>query len=270
MTAERTVQALAPCGRAVDIALRAPARPGAVVGGIVFSHGANASPARYRVLLDHWAGAGFAVAAPLHLDSEEHPARLVDDPLRVRRTRLEDFALCARLLCEGGGGLPPVRRHVAAGHSYGALVAQVAGGARLASGEGGCGPAPACVIALSPPPPIPGVIDAQGWSACRAPMLCITGTADVLPGFVDDWRLHLASYEAVGQGFAAVFDGMDHYGNGAFGRLRPGHGDRDARIAALNAMVTAFARAWTAGGPVAARDWAAQDLPGIRCFARPA
>jgi hypothetical protein len=54
-----------------------------------------------------------------------------------------------------------------------------------------------------------------------SPSLTITGTADELPGFIDDWELHKASYEnaPVGQRWLWIGDGVDHYFGGLFGRI---------------------------------------------------
>jgi len=76
------------------------------------------------------------------------------------------------------------------------------------------------VIASSPPGPIPQLFSEDRWSDIAVPMLVVIGTADVLPGFIDDWRLHLRSFEMATRGpaYALVFDNQDHYFGGAFGR----------------------------------------------------
>lgn len=246
MIATSTVRLAASGDRAVDVTICAPLDLPDDPIGIVFSHGANAAPSRYGVLLTHWARAGLVVCAPMHLDSEEHAARIIDNPSKVRRTRVEDFALVSAALARGIAGLPPITRHAAVGHSYGALIAQVAGGAALdPTAEVGSfsGPEPFCVVALSPPPPMPRVIDAAGWSRCVVPMLCVTGTADVMPGFVDDWRQHLVSCDAAPRGVSMVFERMDHYFDGAFGRLRPGDAQRGEAVERLNTGVVGFIHA---------------------------
>lgn len=267
MIGTRTVRLTAGQGRAVDVTICAALDPAPGAVAVVFSHGANAAPSRYGALITAWARAGFVVCAPLHCDSEEHPRRVIDDPLAVRRTRLEDFALVAAMLREGSGGMPPMPGYVAAGHSYGALIAQVAGGAVLEAqaGVSDLTPphAPLCVIALAPPPPMSGLVSVQGWSRCAVPMLCVAGTADEMPGFVDDWRFHLAAFDAAPCGFAMIFHDMDHYFRGAFGRLAPGAGSRESAVAALNAGVAEFMRGWAGGERVSARGWIAGARPGM-------
>lgn len=239
---------LSDTGRPVTLHLVAPIGRDEPCPTIIFSHGANAAPRRYEALLSAWADAGYVVIAPLHVDSEEHRAQADYDRAAGRAARLQDYALACAMV---RGGHVPLRLGVelsgttiAAGHSYGALIAQVAAGARLEGGEhravSGC--MPISVIAISPPPPMPGVIDAQGWATIGVPHLSVTGTCDILPGFVDDWRGHLSAHHALvpGLGTALVFEGMDHYFGGAFGRLSSHASAR--QIGVLNAEVVAFAR----------------------------
>ncbi|HUD30768.1 MAG TPA: hypothetical protein VMQ93_18020 [Novosphingobium sp.] len=91
----------------------------------------------------------------------------------------------------------------------------------------------------------------------------MTGTADTMPGFVDDWRLHLAAFDAAPRAFAMIVDGMDHYFRGAFGRLSPGDGMRDAAVDALNAGVVEFVEGCVGEGGLSAQAWTARTVSGI-------
>lgn len=258
-------------GRSLAVTVYEPPSPCDGCALIVFSHGANAAPSRYRRLLRAWAAAGFLVAAPLHVDSELHPRRDDFDRDQVRTTRVEDVALIA-----GGGALPALLRQrgieigaevVAAGHSYGALIAQVAAGARFQGDQQrpASFAAPgnlAAVVALSPPGPLEGFVTAEDWTGVAAPMLVVTGTTDILPGFVDDWRAHLVSFEsaAAAPAYALVYDNQDHYFNGAFGRPRERLDDRTARaLASLNRNVLSFLSQVLAGEPPGVDAWLALD-----------
>ena len=66
-------------------------------------------------------------------------------------------------------------------------------------------------------------MDGEGWSTLTAPSLTITGTADILPGFVDDWEAHKASHDYAPDGARALWvgEGIDHYFGGVFGRVKP-------------------------------------------------
>jgi pimeloyl-ACP methyl ester carboxylesterase len=184
-------------GRVVPLRLWEPAgRPQALVA---FSHGANSRPDKYDRLCERLAAAGYRVIAPTHADSPDHPGggtipREAGIPMRLADMR----AILAQ-----AGSLPAI----AAGHSYGALIAQMLGGA---------GPTPpervAAVIAWSPPGPFPPAITAQTWASLARPQLVVTGTADTLPIMAPTWDVHRVSFDAA-PGPAALFvgEGVDHY-----------------------------------------------------------
>jgi len=258
----RSIGVTAASGRRVPVDLTHPEAQDAGLPLIVFSHGANAAPDRYRVLLDAWAQAGFVVAAPLHVDSEDHPDRALYDSRAIRAARAEDYeAVDAHFAAPSGV--------IAIGHSYGALIAQMAGGARLIEGQPQIhARKPRAVIALSPPPPMPGTVDATGWSAIDVATLTVTGDRDIMPGFVDKWEQHLAAYHAQNseQAYALLFGGMDHYFNGAFGRLKPGAAV--APVDALNGAILSFARDCLGGNGPTAERWLSASTPGMRATTR--
>ena len=218
--------------RAVPITVFAPSSGGTypLVG---FSHGAFAAPDRYTAMLGPLAAGGFIVVAPMHIDSEE--MGLPEPPSRMEQwnTRNEDMRLALTLSREikdrlTQDGLRVARENATAmGHSFGAVMAQFAGGAR---------PIPTAsnppelrvqnvraVVAYSPPGPIPGRLSSHSWSSLTVPSLTLTGDADLLPGFIDDWTLHKASFESAPAGSAALWtgSGVDHYFGGMFGREKP-------------------------------------------------
>jgi len=184
------------------------------VGAVSFSHGNASSPAHYAALIAPWLSAGYDVWAPLHVDSTEHPDSAAYPGLATWRVRIEDMrAVSARI------AVP----YVVAGHSYGALTALAMGGAEGDLPEGVTGPlrdpAARCVLAFSPPPPIPGLISPEGYAALAVPALIQTGTADLMPGWPEpDWRVHLPAYDCAAPGgdrYLLVLDGVDHDFGGA-------------------------------------------------------
>lgn len=200
---------------------------------IIFSHGNFASPDRYHKLLKPIAAAGYIIIAPTHLDAEILALDPKPIPERIWETRNREVAhlgsipnaLSERL--EQNGITIDRNLTVAMGHSYGALIAQLAAGA-IASDPDGARPNRKlagidALIAFSPPGPLPKTIDAAGWSSIDVPSLTVTGTADILPGFIDDWRLHKAGYDATPEGarWLWVGTGIDHYFGGSFGREKP-------------------------------------------------
>lgn len=196
---------------------------GEPTAAIVFFHGANAAPERYRKLTEIWTDAGYLTVSPLNIDSEVHPARETEDRQRILKTRLVDAVLAVEHARAVGG---PDIALIATGHSYGAYIAQILGGATVIGGRSG---APlgltvpeqlTGVLALSPPPAIDGFSPPGSWTTVARPMLVQTGTTDVSPPFVTEWSQHLDSYRdrALARGWAAVYEDVDHYFNGIYGR----------------------------------------------------
>lgn len=198
---------------------------------VAFSHGANANARKYDELSVRLAAEGHAVAAVLHRDSPDHPSGTAPGREEGWRLRLAEMRAALAHLERRVPGRPMV----AAGHSYGALVAQALGGARTEWADDG-GPVPdprvARILAFSPPGPLPGFVTAGGFARIARPMLVVTGTADVLPVIAPTWEAHRASFEAatVSPRWLWVGDGVDHYFGNRIGR--PERAD-DADQAAL-------------------------------------
>ncbi len=237
--------------REVALTIFAPAQPG-TYPLIAFSHGAFAAPARYRALLEPLAAAGHVVIAPMHIDSEELKRAQPPSQAETWETRNADMALAlappveARALLARHGITLDAQHRVAMGHSYGALIAQLAGGARaVLPGEPAGGrrvPSVDAVVGWSPPGPMEGYMESRGWSLIAVPNLTITGTADVLPGFVDDWRVHKVSYQSAPTGNRALWvgEGVDHYFGGLFGRQRPADTTARAMLERAQASTLGF------------------------------
>jgi alpha-beta hydrolase superfamily lysophospholipase len=184
-------------------------------GTILFSHGAASSPNKYPDLLDAWTRAGYEVWAPLHVDSIEHPDTARYAGFASWTARIEDMRALAQHVA--------ARKVIAAGHSYGALVALTIGGVQAEQPAGVVGPLRIAkvqaVIAFSPPAPVPGLVTAAGYETLAVPALIQTGDRDNPPGTpADAWRLHLIPFEVAAAGghrYALVLAGVDHYFGGA-------------------------------------------------------
>ncbi|MEP0392982.1 MAG: hypothetical protein ABJ205_11355 [Erythrobacter sp.] len=229
---EFTLSAKTLSGRLVPITVFAPLESGRYPLA-VFSHGAFAAPDRYRAMLAPIAAAGFIVVAPMHIDSEDFDDDIPPTQSDIWLTRNADMALAlnppssiTKRLSDGGLTIDQ-ERTVAIGHSYGALVAQLTAGAKAIESADALTDrrnlGVSAVVGWSPPGPMPGVITKQGWSSLAVPALTITGTKDVFPGFVDDWRSHTTSYENGPSGLSSLWvgEGVDHYFGGMFGREKP-------------------------------------------------
>lgn len=212
----------APDGRAIAVSDWRPR--GRERGLILFSHGAASTPHFYEALIGGWVAGGWRVLAPLHVDSAVHPDTARFPGLASWKARIEDM----RALSAHVGKRP----WVAAGHSYGALVALTLGGAAAVPPPGLTGPFGdanvRAVLAFSPPAPTPVLVTAEGYGALGVPALIQTGTRDVPqmpPGMAplppDSWHGHLAAYDAAVPGhdrYALVLEGVDHYFGGAICR----------------------------------------------------
>ncbi len=186
-------------------------------GVILFSHGAASAPWKYESLIADWVKAGFNVHAPLHVDSIDHPQREAYQGMASWKTRLEDMHMLADVYGNSG--------YIAAGHSYGALLALTLGGVEATIPEGYTAAMDdervKLVLAFSPPPALPGLIDKDGFSGLSVPALIQTGTQDNPFGAKEGWQGHLDAYEMAPEGgyrFALVLEGVDHYFGGAICR----------------------------------------------------
>jgi len=252
-TATADAVVTAPSGREVPLTVLWPEARGEYPL-IVFSHGAFAAPERYEAMLRPLAASGYVVIAPMHVDSElfDHGESAAPDPNAAWTMRNEDMALAldapasvSEMLVSDGVTID-VSQTVAMGHSYGALIAQLAGGA-LARDENGVVEDVSvegidAIVAWSPPGPLPDRMDPAGWQSMSAPSMVLTGTADILPGFIDDWRLHAVSYENAPEGTATLWvgEGVDHYFGGVFGRTRPADANSQAMFARAIQQTIAF------------------------------
>lgn len=262
--AERQFTLTGPGGREIRVSEWKPR--GQAKALVLFSHGAASSPRFYEAIFGPWLAAGFHILAPLHVDSIEHP-RTKDFPgLASWKARLEDM----RVLSAHVGKRP----WIAAGHSYGGLVALTMGGAAAIPPEGWSGPLrdanARAVVAFSPPAPIPVLCTAEGYGKVAVPALVQTGTADLLPGMTGEgWRGHLVPYEAAAPGgnrYGLVLEGVDHYFGGAICRYDlPGPKQLD-RLADATRISTLFVDAYGRGdrGAVRRLDALVSDVLPVR------
>lgn len=249
--AERQFTLTGPGGREIRVSEWKPR--GQAKALVLFSHGAASSPRFYEAIFGPWLAAGFHILAPLHVDSIEHP-RTKDFPgLASWKARLEDM----RLLSAHVGKRP----WIAAGHSYGGLVALTMGGAAAVPPEGWSGPLrdanARAVVAFSPPAPIPVLCTAEGYGKVAVSALVQTGTADLLPGMTGEgWRGHLVPYEAAAPGgnrYGLVLEGVDHYFGGAICRYDLPGPKQLNRLADATRISTLFVDAYGRGDKGAVR-----------------
>ena len=225
---------------------------GARRGTILFSHGALSSPSKYPGLIGAWVDAGYDVYAPLHVDSEDHPDTKKYVGFASWRARIEDMRALAQHVTD--------KSYVAAGHSYGALVALTLGGAAALPPEGITGslrdPRVRASVAFSPPAPVPKLIDAAGYATLAVPALIQTGDRDIPPGAsaADGWKGHLLPYDlaaAGGDRYALILQGVDHYFGGAICRHSVAGPIQLAQLKSAAEISTLFIDAYSTNGMAA-------------------
>jgi len=230
LVAVEVVTVPATASRQTTITIYSPARPR---GALLFSHGASGTHGAYLQLISRLTAAGYAVLAPLHVDSRQHPDRARYTLQTSFMERVADVGAAAKLAQDRYPALPMA----AMGHSFGALFAQMQGGALSAFSSRV--PGLKAVVSFSSPGIIRGLVDpATAFTSIAVPTLMITGTADVVPGFTSDWNDHMASHRGApaGDRYALVLQGGDHFVAAA---SNPAHFERaaEAAIAFLDAYV---------------------------------
>lgn len=198
------VELPAPDGRAIDVSVWPAADEQAV---IVFSHGWNSDPARYHRIIKYWTDHGFTVVAPTHTDSLKHPRHAEGDQRSFVMTRIVDLAVVRGYAQASHPGKPMI----AGGHSFGSFNSLMAAGAVSVAGPLG-DPAVKTVIAISTPGVVPGLVNPSTYATVAAPVLIVTGDADLVPGFVTEPRDHRAAFDAspAGDKMLMTFAGGDH------------------------------------------------------------
>ncbi len=181
--------------------------PDKVRGVVLLSTGHGAWPERYDAAASAWRDAGFAVIAPVHVDSMHYPDRANFTMQASFMERIVDQRAASAYAARTWPGKPVV----AAGHSFGTLIALCLGGGlnHIAPFRD---PSVKAVLGFSSPGRIPGLVTPTAYAADALPMMIVTGDADVVPGFVSDWHDHLFPVQSApaGDKFAVTYRGGTH------------------------------------------------------------
>ncbi|WP_062350844.1 serine aminopeptidase domain-containing protein [Pseudoxanthomonas mexicana] len=190
--------------RATTMAVWEPAQ---VRGVVLFSSGHGSWPERYDGVLTAWRDAGFAVVAPLHVDSVKYPEREKFSMQQGFGERLADMKAASAYVAKRWPGAPVA----AGGHSYGTLISLALGGA-MADMAPLRDPSVVAVVGYSSPGRIPGLVTPTTYASVAVPVLIVTGDQDLVPGFVTDAKDHLYPVETAPAGgkVALVLAGGSH------------------------------------------------------------
>ena len=181
--ARATIVDLPVGSRSTKLFVWAPAKPR---GGALFSHGHGSWPERYATVVSALNADGWAVLAPVHVDSMRYPER---DKFTLQQgfpERLADMAAVSAYARKGFRDLPVV----AVGHSFGTLTALCLGGALAGLGPFR-DPTVRAVLGFSTPGRVPGLIGPDAYATVATPLMIVTGTEDRVPGFVTNPADHL-------------------------------------------------------------------------------
>lgn len=195
-----------PSGRVINFSLW---RPQTVRAAIVFSHGSGDKPQNYQALLSAFRSAGILIAAPLHVDSLDHPRHAEYDRRSSFAARCEDMAAGFNLLHT----LAPAAPIAVSGHSYGSLMSLIT--------AGGCPPVVPqplvpgirAVVSYSSAGRVPSLIHENSYAGLSAPLLLVTGDQDTVEqAHITDWHDHLYPFETspAGNKMALVYAGGHH------------------------------------------------------------
>ena len=232
---------------------------------VVFSHGFSCYRESYSGLTDHWASHGYVVVQPEHPDCPTSPTRF--NPRAgadLHYVRISDVTRVREALFAPGEEIPGLTgridygRKAVAGHSFGAMIAQILWGQPLKDRDSSESVSYAldfdAAMVMSGPGPMPQMADGA-FTAMPGPLLVTGGTRDgrnAGDGRIQPWEWRMLSYELSppGNKYSVVLEDGDHYLGGLICRddrggpeNRGGAPDREGQTI-LAGVTTAFLDAW--------------------------
>ncbi|HYC61637.1 MAG TPA: alpha/beta fold hydrolase [Thermoanaerobaculia bacterium] len=209
-------------GRELVFTVEYPTKPGSYPL-IIFSHGFGATRNAYVGLSSHWASQGYVVIKPAHADSGRLQAGNAAQDWRDQtqtdwRNRVRDVTMILDSFDRIEEAYPELKGKVdrakiaVGGHSYGAFIAMLIGGAR-ARGTSYADPRVKAIVAMSPQ----GASETFGltnesWANVRVPTLFMTGTNDrgIAEDETPEWRRQAFEHSPDGDKWLVVLEGAGH------------------------------------------------------------
>ena len=220
---------------------------------IIFSHGSRCHVDGSNDLIKYWSSHGYSVIQPLHLDGFLDSRQKEYTREEISFHRFNDMKLILDKMEELLSDKPMIYKKInkskiiAAGHSYGALVAQSMGGAKTYSQSN-----PnikvsnydrrfKTIVAISPPGYMKNFVDQTTAKSIKIPMLVTTGTKDMIPPFMPTWDIHTVTYHdsLPGKKYLAVINNADHWFGGLLCR-KTENKEQNKEMLILKAVTLAF------------------------------
>lgn len=221
---------------------------------IVFSHGFGAGKDAFGPISQHWASHGYVCVHPQHADArtgtkaaDANSEKSDKDTLRHRlgqgglgglnspgklAERVADVTAVLDALDQIENDIPALKGQLdrkrigVGGHSFGACVSMLVGGATVEVGgkaKSFADPRVKCVLPISAAGSGEYGLTKDSWKDFGLPVLYITGTKDIRPGHEAGWRKEPFDGSPAGDKFYLSIEGANHvsFGGGPSGsRLR--------------------------------------------------
>ena len=197
---------------------------------IVFSHGFGANTEAFAGVSRHWVGHGYITIHPQHADARTADAKPTLPKFGGLRSltagiaeRVRDVSTVFDALDELEKNAPDLKgkmdrnRIGVSGHSYGACVAMLIGGATIEA-EGKtrsfADPRVKCILPISAAGSGEYGLTKESWKKADLPALYITGTKDLRPGYDASWRREPFDGSPPKDKYLLVIDGANHFSFG--------------------------------------------------------
>lgn len=230
---------------------------------IVFSHGFGASKDAFGPISQHWASHGYVCVHPQHADArtggkadEAGSTQSDKKTLRDRlgqgglgglnspgklSDRVADVTAVLDALDQIETAIPALKGQLdrkrigVGGHSYGACVSMLVGGATVEVGgmaKSFADPRVKCVLPISAAGAGEYGLSKDSWNRFAVPALYVTGTKDIRPGHDPGWRKEPFDGSPAGDKFFLNIEGANHFSFGG--------GPSGGRLAALGGRMESF------------------------------
>ncbi|CAN5479454.1 hypothetical protein BH11PLA2_BH11PLA2_47690 [soil metagenome] len=251
---------------------------------IVFSHGFGATKDAFGPVGKHWASHGYVSIHPRHADGgkaggkkeqaqeNQEPDAKPFDRIKLAQggfkgiggspdqiaNRVRDVSAVIDALDQIEEKVPALKGNLdrdkigVSGHSYGACVSMLIGGATIdlnGKPKSFADERVKCVLPISASGTGEYGLTKESWKDCKRPALYITGTKDVRPGREFVWRKEPFDLSPKGDKYLLIVEGANHFsfGGGPSSVTRLGGGTVALATNVVKTSSTAFFDAYLKG-----------------------